>query len=650
MSDLDISFWFKEAASSSPVDHDWMDENSGVLPMQNLDIVPDLEAIWDNSDSSLKFVQNTGDAPRTMLDLTTHKSDVISQDLVKRTRLAMIQSPRDLGRIKSTLDSSFSRDTLLANRTALGTVIAERGLLGPYYIDANDFSDCASGSGSKGARFAQKYAKDAAYLLPKTACGGCIHNAGSRCSVFQKEITLEVPYTEDIALALEGQAEALGRKVASASSLTPKERIRLALLAEAAPGPVKGFTGVPQQAPKEVSFKEASEQLIAATSLVRKNRDAQQKALETAIAQPVVRKFAREFLKGRTAEQAVATVKESFNGIEINQAKEGMREIFKEAGLLGSLYTRQDIFDDCREGAALLAKHGSTVQSVLASSRCAKCTFSQAGSCSIYNRPLIASVADAVTPSAVERLRSEHVARGALTKTAGVITADLRESAKLIHRIAITRDPLAVRSAPREYATTVQANMSSGGTYREDPLTTRSIIASTKTALNNGLYGEELMQHLGSMFDSRALVAAQQHLTPILAEQGLQGHYYLDPTLYTDYGYGCRTASSKFRKTNIPFVKQGSKCGGCLHKAGNRCSQFNKELVAEPTYFDRTAQQKAVLESRNEMFVSPTLGKSSGANDLVQFSIGASSLDISLNPEFDSLGDIEITENRYKAK
>jgi hypothetical protein len=220
---------------------DWLEvdantyRKSDVLPKQNLDIVPDLNALWTHEDKpSSTYVPNRNSEARTMGDLSQEHGLLRGkpEDICKVARLSIMQSP-DLERLKSTLIQRFDRDSLVAARDVIASVISERGLLGPFYVSAEDFPKCASGS-SQVQTFVQRYVKEARYVLAKPKCADCVHRmggvGGDVCSVFHKEIKVQVPYTEAVADSIEAQQQAKGKNLGVTAS-DPKERIRLAMLA-----------------------------------------------------------------------------------------------------------------------------------------------------------------------------------------------------------------------------------------------------------------------------------------------------------------------------------------------------------------------------------------------------------------------------------
>jgi hypothetical protein len=123
------------------------------------------------------------------------------------------------------------------------------------------------------------------------------------------------------------------------------------------------------------------------------------------------------------------------------------------------------------------------------------------------------------------------------------------------------------------------------------PEDTRAVIAFCRDKMNEGLYGHDLKVMLKTRFDVRTIKAAKAELKPVLAEQGLQGIYFLDPSVYRS----CDEGAMKFRSSGIKYVKAMKRCESCVANSEGHCQKYNKPVVAEVPYLDRQAQQEAVL-------------------------------------------------------
>lgn len=727
MADLgDISGFLQDGNVSNL---DWLDvseeeyRKSETLPKQNLDIAPDLQAVWDREDGlGAKLVPNRAEGPRTMGDLSEQHGLLRAkpEDIRKVARLAIMQSD-DTGRFQNTLVTRFDRDSLQAARPVLASVLSERGLLGRFYIDASDFPTCASGA-SHPIDFVKKYASGARFVVAKTACSGCIHahsspTGGQNCAVFHKEIKVEVPFTPALAEQVEQMQQAKGKKLV-ATAQDPKERIRLAMLApdaeyqssvplpkpkeqvlrllrpveavEELPKPVdltrpkqaareavdaalRGgrltvqnaqtlFRGIAaattieavedchkfasegalpqrqvyagpgqQPAPKFVAPAQAEAEMAKAASEQAKQAAAAKLAVEQEKARPILALLRREMLKGRSENEIRLAMASAFQINDLEASAAHWRPVASQAGVFGVVYSTQDSFEDCHEGADFLAKHNPGVRFLVAGKKCQGCIYGKVGRCLIYGKPLVASVSEVVTPEVVERVLADH-------KLAGRIApwdnrnwgSNPAEALRNIHAAA-AQTGLPQRLQPRmevvkgHYATTPQVTTSE--------LTRREIVKTARQYLNEGLYGSDLLGLLKSKFDKRDLTAAAEDLRPVIAEQGLQGIFYVDPTVYDDYGKGCDKAASLHRSRGVPYVQRGPKCGSCvLQTRPGVCSKLNKPLVDEPPYVDKAAQQREVLASGRSTEIDFNNIVNNGHSMMAEYEVQQRGMDIELDP------------------
>lgn len=646
----DISDFLKDGGVSNL---DWLDVPEGPrepLPRQNLDVVPDLEAAWSHTDEpSTAFVPNTGDAPRTMGDMSEVHGPlrVSPMDISRTARLVMMMSS-DPKRIAQALTTRFDKDSLRAAKTALSQVMEERGLLGGYYIAANDFPGCATDSG-KSSAYVRKFASDAKFVLAKKECSDCINVKAGRCSVFHKEIVVDVPYTEELADAVEKSQAAKGFKAAS-SEKGPRERIRLALLTENSKR--SDFTGRDQPKPRVHLKVASSDQVMAAASQLAKENDYESRqTLAAAKARPVVDLLRKEMLKGRSEEDLIQGLRLAFDVKLLQETRPVWEPVFKEAGLYGAVYMRQTDFDDCRKGADFVNKHASKVRAIVAGEKCASCIFGKAGRCLMYGRKLVASEEEVLTHDTVKAVVDEHKLAGdlppmAVKKQWGDTPA---ASLKAIHRAAKELRP-SVGGLPRGL---VEQGYYGGSHQQVDTSSElkREIVKAASQYMNEGLYGDDLRKVLQSRFEVTDLKAAREELKLVIAEQGLQGIKYIDPTVYDDYGHGCATAGNLHRtRTAVQYAKMGSKCASCVHHTmPGVCSVLSKKLVDEPPYVDKVAEQKAVLASGASTEVRYADLVNNGLTIMQEYELQHGDGNIELNPE-DSGPDISIEFGPHEVK
>jgi hypothetical protein len=636
MTDLgDLTSFFKEGSAVSNLD--WLDVDEQAyreletLPKQNLDIAPDLEALWSHQDGSpSKLVPNTG-APRTMGDLSEAHGRLrsVPEDLIRTARLAIIQTTNPQ-KISNLLKVRYDGDTLVAAKTALSQVFAERGLLGRLYIAASDFTNCQAS-----ADFVRRFASEAKYVLAKQACGDCTRrhaqaNGSSHCSVFHKEIQLDVPYSEALAREVEKREVSKGKAI-QASSADPKERIRNAFLAEEF-ATSSSFTGRTQVVSPRVAV-DTNQVLISAENLTKQRKASEQKALAEVKARPIVALLRREMIKGRSAEELVKTLRLAFDVRDLGETQAVWAPLFKEAGLYGAVYITQESFDDCREGADFTNKHASKARAIVAGNKCSSCFFRQAARCMMYGRKLIGSAEEVLTTETVQAVIDEGRIAGKLPYDAAQRHwgSTPVEALKALHKAAsapLAGTVLDVRGTiERAFHGATRVNQTG-------ELTKRNIVKAASRYLNEGLYGEDLKQVLQSSFGPRDLLAAAQELKVVLAEQGLQGIKYIDPTVYADYGKGCAEAARLHRsRSAVRYAKVGPSCGSCVHQScPGTCSVLNKLLVVEPPYIDKLAEQQAILDSGRSTEVTYASLVNNGLTTMQEYQLQNQDMSLDLNP------------------
>lgn len=624
------------------------------LPKQNLDISPDLQALWSHEDkpASAYFMPNTVDAPRTMGDMSEAHGKLASA--IKTAARIQMYASSDLKEWRSVLVARFGVEPLREHKAALKEVLEERGLLGRVYVNASDFPTCYTGT-KQSTAVVRKFAGTAPFVVAKPECTSCIHassmtTGGQTCAVFHKKLVLEVPYSEALANKVESIQAAKGKAV-QASTKSPKERVRLAMLATDAVTqvsqaikpventvrlmPKTGKLHLPVLQSQESRLQEQTEAANnlhlagkiskeAATSLLSRVA-AEKKSIQ------VVDTLRRELLRGRTASEAIASLKVAYPVEELKATRQYWDGLIKQAGLYGTVYTTQDSFNDCREGSDFIAKHNGSIKAVVAGNKCDGCFYNKMSKCAIYSRPLVKQASDLYTSEMVNEVVREHRLAGRLESGAEKFVwgetpeASLRE----IHRTASEQVSKSNQRmvVQRAFTGTSVTPVTSG-------LTKREVVRAASKYLNEGLYGQDLLTLLKGRFDVRDIKAAKEELRQVLAEQGLQGIYYVDPSIYTDYGKGCNEAERLHRSRVVPYVKMGSACLSCVHQAKTgHCSKLNKSLVAEIPYVDKVAQQREILASGKSTEVSYGQLMNNGLTVMAEYQMQHGMIDIDLNSE-----------------
>jgi hypothetical protein len=101
--------------------------------------------------------------------------------------------------------------------------------------------------------------------------------------------------------------------------------------------------------------------------------------------------------------------------------------------------------------------------------------------------------------------------------------------------------------------------------------------------MNDGNFGQDLSDILKYTYTSDKLAKAADSLRPILAEQGLMGVYYLDPSIYAS----CDEGANRLRAKGIKYVKAMKSCAGCIANDNDFCAKYAKPVVTTVPYKKR---------------------------------------------------------------
>jgi hypothetical protein len=617
MSDLgDIGNFLKDG---SLTDLSWLDvdENeyrkNDTLPRQNLDIVPDLEALWDHEDkpSTAYLEPNTG-APRTMGDLSQVHGHLRSSpaDIVRATKFAMMQTT-DASRIAESLKQRFDESSLKVARRVIAEVLSERGLLGNIYVEASDFSKCSSGIGTE---VAQK--TEAPYVVAKPECVECVHArktaTGLSCATFHKEIVVNVPWSEALAEKTEKAQRAKGKDVKEASDRTPKERVRLAVLAS------NVCTG---KALEVKPVLDPSRHLRPVTAV--------QAVARPKTVSPVLETVRRELLKGRGQYELARALKLAFDKETLEKTRSEWEPSIRLAGVFGVAYITQESFADCQEGADFLSRHNPGVKHVVTGSKCNGCFHNKVSRCLLYGKSLVRSVKDAVTSDVATAVLRDRIASGHLDPMMAHRTwpSDPSEALRAIHA-AVEKGVENQRQVQRAFVGAPRK------TTAEEIVRETPVVKMARRYLNEGLYGDQLLEALRTHFTSSDLVASGRGLKVVLANQGLQGIHYVDPTMYEDYGRGCDEASRLHRSRLVPVVQAGSKCAGCvLQTRPGYCSKLNKDLVPSIEMTSELRElRKNVLASGQATETRFENLMNNGSRTVLEFEMSRRAMDVEVDP------------------
>jgi hypothetical protein len=202
---------------------DWLDVDEEryrvldeVLPHQNLDSVPELEAAWaqlgqDAPGALARLPTNQGDwHPTLETPFWSERVDAPGPSDQRRALKDLLQHLRGLlesglvgDSLTDALRSRYSEDILERDASVITAARSRwEGRLGHLYVDAELHEGCAGGKKGRSAALKSAIASSAPYALQADKCGGCVLAQAGRCSVLNKELVHRIdlersPLTEE---------------------------------------------------------------------------------------------------------------------------------------------------------------------------------------------------------------------------------------------------------------------------------------------------------------------------------------------------------------------------------------------------------------------------------------------------------------------
>ncbi len=544
------------------------------LPMQNLDIVPELQkalAMTDGDDiphaiPATPYVMvnrnplDTPDRPKTDLSIPIRN---------RVARMIMEGAPPRIIHDRILLEFSPTDVRLAAD--AIREVVSERGLLGNVFVDASHFPDAARSS--KERKAAKSLGKGAMFVIG--GCGGCdgcnCHETGV-CSTFGgKRVVDEVPYSAKLAAHYAPRLVSENRPIDLPSSRIAssdwKERIRAAFLKT----PVfRNPDGVLTARTQQVPVRTVATDAQVADFLERKSSETPSKVLSAQYA-----KYARRMMDGKDDRDAL-----------VASPDPEIRSLASEFGLLGHTWVDADALGGCRKTLDFVrSKFGSYAPDFVvrrSASQCPLCLGASDGACAELCR--VSSVVS-TPPTYDKRVFAKALVRAVAS---GRVQNDAARSA-----VGKARQASDWRSLTRQanlysmpagavanYAGAAVSAFTGSGATSDPTIDADTIRVAVSRMMNAGLSGAPLRRAILNKFTRSDLSRFPELGARLASGDGVQGHYYVDPTAYSDYGRGCDSGAKEFRKRGAPNVLASGGCTGCsLQTAPGWCSKYSKTLV-----------------------------------------------------------------------
>jgi hypothetical protein len=267
-----------------------------------------------------------------------------------------------------------------------------------------------------------------------------------------------------------------------------------------------------------------------------------------------------------------------------------VRSLAGEFGILGHTYLDMDALGGCRNALSTMNVRSLSPDFVIRrSSSCSICNHASDGACAeICKRSVLTAskpdIGKAAFISAMERAVSQgRIASSQVSVALGAVN-DNAAWAKLTSQANLYSPPS--NSGPSEYSG-INVSAHYGDPGRSDSSVTTKMDSdevrrTLSHLMNTGLSGRALQSALLKRYSVEDLRQVPEVGRRASVDDGVQGHYFIDPTAYLDYGKGCVEGAKHFRKQGASSVLASRGCTGCtLQTAPGWCSKYAKNLIRQ---------------------------------------------------------------------
>lgn len=570
------------------------------LPKQNLDIIPEMQhALSIGKDDDVPHIiplkphtivnQNPVDAPQ--LSPTDMTAPI-------RNRVAHLMiAGLPTSEIRQRLSLEFAPGDIKLASDAVNEVLFESGLLGNVYINSKHFPRCASSKIEQ--KLVKNHAKKALFVLAKESCPGCVCNHGGFCSSMDKKIVDEIPYGPKLAANYHQQLAAEKRPIdlsnVSLSKREWKEKIRSA------------FTQLPIVSSPDGILKIQTrlgpkEPVITAADMAAFWARRSTKTIDSTPSAAYV-KYARRMMEGHDDVAVLA-----------GSGSSELVSLASEYGLLGHTYLDMDALGGCRNTVSFIQNRndsftasrndgiGNVPDFILRRAAiCPTCKGLPDGACAELSRiSVITNAKPTLDKRTFARSLIRAIGRGSIANLdARVAASKVKDDANwtLLTAQANLYEPKEVSVASYEGASVNYYHGAPSPAHElgKAEMNPEEVRKTLSHLMNTGLSGRSLQAALLKRYSRDDLAQVPEIGRRASVNDGVQGHYFIDPTAYRDYGHGCNDGAKSFRKQGALHVLAGDKCTGCqLQTHTGWCSKYSKELVNQ-------VPEEVVVASREAM-------------------------------------------------
>ena len=539
------------------------------LPKQNLDIIPEVQRALEQDDEGIPHIIPL--RPHTIVNHNPlfqpngNSSTIVSMTPIRNRVAQLVIKNLPVAEISNRLRLEFAQSDINNAKSEIEELIKERGLLGNIYINSSHFPRCHQGDGKE---LISKYAKKALYVVSKDNCSDCVHNKDQVCSIFKKRLVSSLSYDEKLIGQYSQKLAAEGRPVRSYGDA--KERLQEAFLKSIAlhQEPVRKIVEQHNREYKPTA-SELSEYL---------NRKPVEKPENLSSAYI---KYAIRMMSGFDDRKVLSS-----------STDPDLRALSKQFGILGNSYLDMDALGGCRKTSVFIHHHKlSPSHLIRRSSSCNICMNTSDGCCSdlsakfkishdsvsVINKDMFIF---ALKKAVFEKRLSVDKARLAFRNVSG--SANFHSLVSQVNLLKPESEPIrdSVNFANVHYGSPNHVDTND----QIDPEYARQSILRL---MNTGISGRALKNAILNIYTASDLSKIfgpdsenQEIGKTIISNDGIQGFYFIDPSVYKDYGKGCKQGSEQFKHKGAPYIFAGTKCTGCnLQIAPGWCSKYSKELI-----------------------------------------------------------------------
>lgn len=524
------------------------------IPRQNLDMVPELvRNLMVEDGMPVRFMSE-----KSMNDVRYAEpvdvSDSVKDHILDVVhRYAMAKYPKDL--VIKNLNDHFHKDQIKIATSGIKKIRDEWDLIGNVYVDSNRFGKkCYKNKEQK--QIVASHAKRALFIIKNDKCEGCSANVNGECMYYGKHIVDEVPYNRKTLAAYSLQLKKEGR-TPDVKSKDIKQSLKIAFKK-----PVVSKVNNNNAAVHPTVMKEnTGEKVIQA---IRKIRD---RKMEKRVSSEYLH-AANQIHKGILVDLSGATDPD-------------VKQLKSEIGVMGDVYIDIDALGGCDKAMSHVIKNKITPKyAIRRQSECPICHGEPGGGCDQLSK--ISTIVNDIPKlyrSDVITVASRLIKSGKLDKDGLMKAASIFEKEGAKSAISAMK-----KFGPIERPTSVvnqtqvvgQQSLNHSNSVVLDP---DQVFNFVSHLMNTGLYGKDLIDAILKKYSLND-VKSVNAIKKLLKYDGVQGYYFIDPTVYPDYGGGCKEGSTLFKRNDVPNVMSGDACVGCTHHSRpGWCNRYGKSLI-----------------------------------------------------------------------